>query len=61
MGIKNYLARTVGGSPDSWKHMVGDATVSSFDGKKWRAQVHYFESDEVGQTGWKVKKIYGGA
>ena len=51
------LSRQFGGLPDSWKHVKGIGTVIDKDGKQKKANIHWFESPEVGQWGWKVKML----
>ena len=52
---ESFLIEQYGGQPGSWRHSAGNAQVKSAKGKAKTVEVHWFENDEVGQTGWKVK------
>lgn len=41
----------------SWKHSLGYGKVKRKNGKTVDAEIHWFESDDVGQVGWKVKRF----
>lgn len=55
LDVAEKLAEQTGGSVDSWKHVKGIGTVVDKDGNKRRADLHWFESPETGQVGWKIK------
>ena len=48
------LAKQNGGAPDKWCHKAG-YTVVSMGEKDFYAELHWFENDEVGQVGFKIK------
>lgn len=41
----------------SWRHTLGYGQVRRKDGRLQDAEIHWFESDDVGQVGWKVKRF----
>lgn len=49
------IAKQYGGKPKDWSHKTGNTTVTAKDGTQRKAEVHWFENDEIGQCGWKVK------
>lgn len=57
LDVAEYLADQVGGSKGSWKHVKGIGTVVGEDGKKRKVDIHWFESPESGQVGWKIKEF----
>ncbi len=52
-----YLAKQVGGPEDSWKHVKGIGKVVNAYGQEFEADIHWFESPEHGQVGWKIKQF----
>ena len=53
---EQHLIEQYGGRKGSWKHTRGEAKV--LDGNKTRrAELHWFESDDVGQVNIKVKRF----
>ena len=52
---ESFLIEQYGGKPGSWRHTAGNGMVKSAKGKAKKVEIHWFESDEVGQVGWKVK------
>lgn len=57
LDVADKLAKQVGGTADSWKHVKGIGTVVDSEGNKRKADIHWFESPEVGQTRWKIKQF----
>ncbi len=57
--VESYLISQYGGSKGSWAHTRGETTVID-KGKEKRAEIHWFESKEVGQVGMKVKRFMEG-
>lgn len=55
----NFVAQEYGGSGDDWSHSKAIGYVE-VDGVRKKADIHWFECDEVGQSGWKVKKYMEG-
>lgn len=55
--IKQYPQSKKG----SWRHTLGYGQVRRRDGKLQDAEIHWFESDDVGQVGWKVKRFGKGS
>ena len=49
------IAKQHGGKPQDWSHKCGFSTVVWTDGKDRDAEIHWFENDNVGQVGFKVK------
>lgn len=41
----------------NWRHPLGQGKVRRKDGTIQDAEIHRFESDDVGQVGWKVKRF----
>lgn len=56
LDVAKRLSKQCGGSPDSWKHCKGIGVVEDEDGVRRKADLHWFESPEVGQVLWKVKR-----
>lgn len=57
LDVADKLKEQSGGSADSWKHVKGIGTVVDKDGNKRKADLHWFESPETGQVGWKIKQF----
>lgn len=51
------LAQYPNSKAGSWKHSLGFGKVRRKDGTVQDAEIHWFESDDVGQVGWKVKRF----
>lgn len=51
------LAQYPNSTKGSWKHSLGYGKVKGKNGKTRDAEIHWFESDDVGQVGWKVKRF----
>ena len=51
------LAQYPNSTKGSWKHSLGFGKVRRKDGTVQDAEIHWFESDDVGQVGWKVKRF----
>ena len=51
------LAQYPNSKKGSWRHTLGYGQVQRKDGKLQEAEIHWFESDDVGQVGWKVKRF----
>lgn len=54
---REKLSEQVGGIPNKWKHVKGIGTVVGKDGKKHKADIHWFENPESGQVCWKIKQF----
>ena len=54
--VEPYLIKQYGGKPGGWTHTRGEAKVTLADGSSKKAELHWFESKDVGQTGMKVKR-----
>lgn len=54
--VEPHLIEQYGGKPGSWTHTRGEAEVVLADGSSKRAELHWFESKDVGQAGMKVKR-----
>lgn len=54
--VEPHLIKQYGGERGSWKHTRGEAEVIH-NGTVQKAELHWFESKEVGQVGFKVKRI----
>lgn len=59
VSVESHLISQYGGSAGSWTHSKGFSEVSLKNGKKRNVELHWFECQEVGQTGMKVKKFVG--
>ncbi len=57
--VSGLLAKQLGGKPDEWAHLCGFATITATDGTESRAEIHWFEHDDVGQVKFKIKKREG--
>lgn len=57
LDVADKMAEQVGGSAKSWKHSKGIGTIIGVDGKQRKADLHWFESPESGQVGWKIKQM----
>lgn len=57
LDVAEKLAEQSGGSAVSWKHVKGIGTVVDKNGQKRKADIHWFESPESGQVGWKIKRF----
>jgi len=55
--VEDKLIEQSGGKSGSWKHCKGIGMVVGPDGKQRKADLHWFESPEVGQTRWKIKQF----
>ena len=55
--VEAHLSKQHGGTAGSWKHSRGEGTIVCADGKERKAELHWFESKEVGQVNMKVKNI----
>ena len=53
--VSGLLAKQYGGKPKEWGHLCGFATVTSDDGTQGRKEIHWFEHEQIGQVGFKVK------
>ena len=49
------LAKQYGGKPKDWSHKTGFAQVVGQNGKTSKREIHWFENDDVGQVGFKIK------
>lgn len=49
------LASQHGGKPEDWTHKAGFAMTVDSKGNEQRREIHWFENEDVGQTGFKVK------
>lgn len=54
--LEKHLISQYGGEKGGWRHTRGETTISQ-NGVDKRAEVHWFESKGVGQTGFKVKRF----
>lgn len=57
LDVAEKIAKQSGGSVDSWKHVKGIGTIVDSEGNKRKADLHWFESPETGQVGWKIKQF----
>ena len=55
--VAEKLAKQLGGSAEGWKHVKGIGVIVGKDGKKRKADLHWFENPDVGQVNWKVKEF----
>jgi len=55
--VADGLASQTDSTADSWKHVKGIGTVVDSEGNKRKADLHWFESPETGQVGWKIKQF----
>ena len=53
--VSGLLAKQYGGEPKEWAHLCGFADVITDKGNKYRAEIHWFEHEDVGQIKFKVK------
>ena len=53
--VSGLLAKRLGGDPNDWSHKAGFALTTDTSGKETEREIHWFEHDEIGQTGFKVK------
>lgn len=53
--VSGLLAKQYGGKPKEWAHLCGFADVITDKGNKYRAEIHWFEHEDVGQIKFKVK------
>ncbi len=53
--VSGLLAEQYGGKPGEWGHLCGFATVLTVSGELANAELHWFEHDDIGQIGFKVK------
>ena len=51
------VARQYGGKAEDWKHVKGMGMVRDKDGVEREADIHWFENEDVGQAGWKIKQF----
>lgn len=56
VGVEPHLISQYGGTKGSWKHTRGEAEVLD-NGKSVKAELHWFESKDVGQVNLKVKRF----
>ena len=56
LGVAESIARQFGGKPEDWKHVKGIGKVKGRDGVVEEADIHWFENENVGQAGWKIKQ-----
>lgn len=54
--VEPHLIQQYGGKKGGWTHTRGEAKVT-IDGMTKKAELHWFESKEAGQVGFKVKRI----
>lgn len=55
--VEEHLINQYGGTAGSWRHTKGVGAVRLGDGTETKAELHWFENDDVGQIKWKVKKF----
>lgn len=55
--VAEKLSEQVGGDKSKWKHVKGIGTVVDKNGKKTKADIHWFENPESGQILWKIKQF----
>ena len=56
VAVEPHLVKQYGGKAGSWTHTRGEAKVVLQDGREKTAEIHWFESKDVGQVGMKVKR-----
>lgn len=52
----NFAKQFPSTKPKDWSHKCGFGTVEDANGKTYTAEIHWFEHDDVGQLGYKIKK-----
>lgn len=57
LDVADKLSEQCGGSPESWKHCKGIGIVEDGNGNRVKADLHWFESPEVGQVVWRLKQF----
>lgn len=56
--VEEHLIKQYGGSKGSWTHSRGETNVTLNNGINRRAEIHWFESANVGQIDMKVKRYF---
>ena len=51
------IAKQYGGNPQDWTHKTGTTVVTTKDDTEMKAEVHWFENDDIGQCGWKLESF----
>ena len=57
LGVAKNIAEKFGGKPEDWKHVKGIGKVKGRDGEVIDADIHWFENENIGQAGWKIKQF----
>lgn len=56
LGVAKYVVEQFGGKAEDWKHVKGMGMVKGRDGKEVEADIHWYENENIGQAGWKIKQ-----
>lgn len=54
-GVAEGLAEQYGGNPEKWQHCKGNGVID-FEGEERKAEVHWFQEENVGKVKFKVKR-----
>ena len=55
--VAKHLTKQYGGIEENWQHTRGEGIVN-FEGKNRRAELHWFENQDVGKIKMKVKRWF---
>ena len=59
INVIDKLVDKYGGSPEEWQKVKGIGHVD-FKGESYKAEIHWYQEENVGKVDWKVKPDTGG-